>query len=130
VPSVDVELRAAFRYGLSANVLFSWEEQGPRANGQGVTRDMSTNGLFVYSKVLPPENASLGLEVGFPPLQEGSAPVRIKVRGRVVRVEREPAEPFRNGFAVSSESTSWLSCENSGTRARATVRVSSSRLLH
>ena len=79
---------------------------------------MSTNGLFVYSKVLPPENASLGLEVGFAPLHEGSAPVRIKVRGRVVRVEREPAEPFRNGFAVSSESTSLLGCENSGTCER------------
>ena len=116
MPSVDVELRAALRYALSANVLFSWEGLGPCAKGQGVTRDMSTNGLFVYSKVLPPENASLGLEVGFPPLHEGRAPVRFKVRGRVVRVERETGEPFRNGFAVSSERTSLLSCENSGTR--------------
>jgi hypothetical protein len=116
VPSVDVELRAALRYALSANVLFSWEGRGPYAKGQGVTRDMSTNGLFVYSKVLPPENASLGLEVGFPPLHKGSAPVRIKVRGRVVRVEREPAESFRNGFAVASESTSLLRYENSDTR--------------
>jgi hypothetical protein len=105
----------ALRYALSADVLLSWEEQGAYAKGEGVTRDMSTNGLFVYSKVLPPENAPSRLEVVFPPLREGGAPVRSKVRGRVVRVEKEPVEPPRNGFAVSSESTSLLSCENSGT---------------
>lgn len=103
----------ALRYALSADVLLSWEEHGAYTKGKGVTRDMSLNGLFVYSKVLPPETVPIRLEVVFPPLQ-GDAPVRIKVRGRVVRVERKPADPSRNGFAVSSESTSLLSCENSG----------------
>jgi hypothetical protein len=112
VPSVDVELRAALRYALSANVLFSFEGC---AKGEGVTRDMSTKGLFVYSKVLPPENASLRLEVSFQPLLQGCGPVRIGVRGRVVRVETGKAKPFRSGFAVSSESTNLLDSENGGT---------------
>jgi PilZ domain len=108
-----VELRVALRYALSAEVLLSWEEHGAFTKEKGVTRDMSVHGLFVYSKVLPPEKVPIRLEVVFPPLQ-GDAPIRIKVRGQVVRVERKPAEPSRNGFAVSSESTSLLSCENSG----------------
>jgi hypothetical protein len=114
VLTTDVGLRAALRYSLSATVLFSWEERGSYAKGDGVTRDMSTNGLFVYSRILPPKDASLRLEVGFPPLRESGVPVRIKVRGRVVRVEKVLTEPGRNGFAVSSESTSLLGGENSG----------------
>ena len=105
---MDVERRATLRYTVSATVLFSWEERGSYAKGEGVTRDMSTNGLFVYSEILPPEDASIRLEVGFPPLRESGAPVRIRVRGRVVRIERVPAERARYGFAVSSESTSLL----------------------
>jgi len=108
-----VELRVALRYALSADVLLSWEEHGAHAKGKGVTRDMSIRGLFVYSRVLPPEKVPIRLEVVFPPLQ-GDAPIRIKVRGQVVRVEKEPTEPSHNGFAVSSESTSLLSYENSG----------------
>ena len=77
MPIIDVELRAGLRYTLSAAALFSWEERGSYAKGEGVTRDMSTNGLFVYSKILPPEGASIRLEVGFPPLRENGAPVRI-----------------------------------------------------
>ena len=116
MPSVDVELRAAWRYALRANLIFSFEGQGEScAKGEGRTRDMSTDGLFVYSKVLPPENAAVWLVVGFPPLYEGSAPVRIRVRGRVVRVETETAKSFLSGFAVSSESTSLLSSEHGGT---------------
>jgi hypothetical protein len=115
VPSNEVERRLALRYAVSANVLFSWEERGAYTKGEGVTRDMSTNGLFVYSNILPPESAPVRIEVVFPPLLEPGMPVRIKVRGRVTRVERELAGTFESGFAVSSVSTSLLSHEDSGT---------------
>jgi len=74
-------------------------------NGAGVTRDMSTKGVFVYSMVLPPKNASVDMEVAFPPLRENAPPVRIHVRGRIVRTERNTVVPAHDGFAVTSEST-------------------------
>lgn len=103
---IQVELRAASRYSLSANVVFSWqEERGVRLKGEGITRDMSTKGVFVYSVVLPPERAPITMEVAFPPLREGASPVRIHLHGQVMRVESYPADPVHNGFAVASEST-------------------------
>ena len=115
MPSNEVERRLALRYAVSANVLFSWEERGAYARGEGVTRDMSTHGLFVYSNILPPESTAVRIEVVFPPLLERGMPVRIKVRGRVTRVEGELAGTFQSGFAVSSVSTSLLSHEASDT---------------
>jgi hypothetical protein len=34
-----------------------------------VTRDMSTERVFVYSMVLRPKNAEIDMEVAFPPLR-------------------------------------------------------------
>lgn len=115
MPSKEVERRLALRYAVSADVLFSWEERGAYTKGEGVTRDMSTHGLFVYSSILPPESAPVRIEVVFPPLLERGMPVRIKVRGRVTRVEEELAGALQSGFAVSSVSTSLLSHEDLAT---------------
>jgi hypothetical protein len=62
-----LQLREAVRYPVRASVLFSWEEErGIHLEGTGVTRDMSTKGVFVYSMVLPPKNAQVDMEVAFP----------------------------------------------------------------
>ena len=101
-----VQLREASRYPVRARVLFSWnEERGIHLEGTGVTRDMSTKGVFVYSMVLPPKNASVDMEVAFPPLRENAPPVRIHVRGRIVRTESNRVDPVHAGFAITSEST-------------------------
>jgi hypothetical protein len=101
-----VQLREAVRYPLGASVLFSsQDERGIHLKGAGVTRDMSTKGVFVYSMVLPPKNASVDMEVAFPPLRENAPPVRIHVRGRIVRTESNTVDPVQGGFAVTSEST-------------------------
>jgi hypothetical protein len=75
---------------------------------------MSTKGVFVYSAVLPPEDAPISMEVAFPPLREGASPVRIYLHGLVVRVERYPADPIHSGFAVTSESTIMRGDEHRG----------------
>jgi hypothetical protein len=101
-----MQLRGASRYPVRANVLFSWdEERGIHLEGTGVTRDMSIKGVFVYSMVLPPKNASVAMEVAFPPLRENAPPVRIHVRGRIVRTESNTVDPVHAGFAITSEST-------------------------
>jgi hypothetical protein len=101
-----VQLREAVRYPVMASVLFSWEEDRIHFEGTGVTRDMSTEGVFVYSMVLPPKNAQIDMEVAFPPLREEAQPVRMHVRGRIVRTESSIFDPAYGGFAVTSESTS------------------------
>jgi len=101
-----VQLREAVRYPVRASVLFSWDEaRGIHLEGTGVTRDMSIKGVFVYSMVLPPKNASVDMEVAFPPLRENAPPVRIHVRGRIVRTESNRVDPVHAGFAITSEST-------------------------
>lgn len=87
-------------------MLFSWgEERGIHSNGAGVTRDMNTKGVFVYSRALPPKNASVDMEVTIPALREDVTPVRIHVRGRIVRTESNTVDPVHSGFAIISEST-------------------------
>jgi hypothetical protein len=111
-----VESRAVVRYPLSATVLFSWEqERGVGSKAEGITRDMSTHGVFVHSQVLPPENVTVRMEVTFPPLEEGAPPVQFDVQGRVVRVERNTRDPVYNGFAVSTEKTILRGAEHNGT---------------
>jgi hypothetical protein len=101
-----VELREAIRYALRASVLFSWEEErGIHLNGAGVTRDINTKGVFVYSRTLPPRNASIDMELTIPALREDAPPVRIHVRGRIVRTESNTVDPVHDGFAITSEST-------------------------
>src|ERR1700758_2776906 len=101
-----MQLRGASRYPVRASVLFSWdEERGIHLEGTGVTRDMSIKGVFVYSMVLPSKNASVAMEVAFPPLRENAPPVRIHVRGRIVRTESNTVDPVHAGFAITSEST-------------------------
>jgi len=101
-----VELREAIRYPLRASVVFSWEEErGIHLNGAGVSRDMSTKGVFVYSAALPPKNVSVDMEVTIPALREDAPPVRIHVRGRIVRTESNTVDPVHGGFAITSERT-------------------------
>jgi PilZ domain len=101
-----VQLREAVRYPVRASVFFSWdEERGIHLEGTGVTRDMSTKGVFVYSMVLPPKNASVDMEVTIPALREDAPSVRIHVRGRIVRTESNAVDPVHGGFAITSEST-------------------------
>jgi hypothetical protein len=104
--NTGVESRKALRYPLSANVVFSWgEESGARQKAEGITRDISVEGTYVFSGVLPPEKAAIQMEVDLPSLREGASPLRIHIQGHVSRIEKDPRDPVHDGFAVTSEST-------------------------
>lgn len=70
---------------------------------EGITRDMSSSGAFIYAAVGPTEHVPARIEFELPPLEERKAPLRVRVKARVVRVERDPADPVHSGFAVSYE---------------------------
>jgi hypothetical protein len=127
--NILLQLRDAVRYPVRASVIFSWEEDRVHLEGTGVTRDMSTNGVFVYSMVLPPQNAQIGMEVAFVPLSEEAPPVKMHVQGRIVRTEGDIVDPAYRGFAVISQSTSLRAAVNGDERRRQTTLKRSLRRL-
>jgi hypothetical protein len=99
-----VKLREAFRYPLRLPAIFTWQGENRISHRtEGVTRDVSTKGVFVNAVVTPPEEAAIRIEFDFPPLREGADLVRICVDGHVVRVDRDEADPTHSGFAAISD---------------------------
>ena len=96
-----MELRNRLRYRLSADALFAWE--GPQRNrllGEGVTRDISVAGAFIFTRTCPPVGAIVELEVFLSSgLGSGGRRVHIKTQAKVIRVEHSAAE----GFAAVSQ---------------------------
>jgi PilZ domain len=118
-----MELRNRVRYRLSAAAFFFWEgPQGHRLSAEGVTRDISVAGAFIYTRTCPPVGATLELEILLSTAPRGGVKtVQIKTEARVIRVEHSATgEGFaavskdftllfesktRNAFGVSSADT-------------------------
>ena len=99
-----MEQRRVFRYAIVATAAFAWQDKGGiTQRSEGITRDMSGSGAFIYAAVGPTEQVPVRIEFELPPLEEGKAPLRVRVKASVVRVERDPADPVHSGFAVSYE---------------------------
>lgn len=89
------------RYRLSAEAVFSWEgpQQG-RLVGQGVTRDISVAGAFIFTRTTPPVGATVELEIYFSsPVGTEGRSVQIKTNAKVIRVDHEVS---CEGFAAIS----------------------------
>jgi PilZ domain len=97
-----MELRNRVRYRLKADAVFAWEgAQHDRFLGEGLTRDISLAGAFIFTLTCPPVGATVQLDVLLSPTT--SAPgksVRIKAEAKVVRVEHSGA---LEGFAAVSQ---------------------------
>ena len=108
------ELRRYDRYRLGAPAVFWWDEpEGTRKEASGVTRDISTIGIFVESTACPPLGARVQLQVSLPSLHGNLPGWRLEAEGHVVRVDGKE-EGFANGFAVSNgELTAKLKTRNS-----------------
>ena len=91
------------RYQLGAPAIFSWQSaQHKRMQGEGVTRDISPLGAFVFTPTCPPVEATIQIEVLLPPLTQAKATTRIKAEARVLRVEPNHEKGVASGFAVLS----------------------------
>ena len=99
-----MKVREAFRYPLRLPAIFTWQGENRISHTtEGVTRDVSTKGVFVNAVATPPEEAAIRIEFDFPPVREGADLFRICVDGHVVRVDRDEADPNHNGFAAISD---------------------------
>jgi hypothetical protein len=87
---------------MNAPVLFLWkDESGIGHQGGGFTRDISSNGVFVFcSANCPPAGSDIAMEIAFPPLEDDVQGLQIKAQGRVVRVDQTEGPA---GFAAATD---------------------------
>ncbi|MGZ4832078.1 MAG: PilZ domain-containing protein [Terriglobales bacterium] len=93
-----VDLRQTKRYYLQATVLYSWKDaRGPANVAEGMTRDISVQGIFVNAPECPAAAQHLSIDVLLPSLRQ-TAQVRLHGEGVVLRVDYSESKPC--GFAV------------------------------
>jgi hypothetical protein len=98
--SVSMELRNRVRYRLSADAVFTWDGPSQRLQGEGITRDISVAGAFIFTRTCPPVGATVELEVFLSSTPTKVKMVQIKTIAKVIRVEHsEKVE----GFAAVSQ---------------------------
>jgi hypothetical protein len=102
--SRTIEQRKSHRYCLSAPVFFYWATpNGPPQNGEGMTRDIDTNGAYINASEPPPVGALVQMDIMLPNLSGGPG-VHLTGEGIVLRVEPPNAKTTSasdSGFAVS-----------------------------
>jgi len=113
------------RYRFSADAVFAWE--GPELNrllGEGVTRDISVAGAFIFTRTCPPVGARIELEIFLSRTSGNNGrTVHIKTEARVVRVEHVSGA---DGFAAISQDFTLLFDH----KGKNELCVSSSEMLH
>jgi hypothetical protein len=80
--------------------MFRWSgPEGGHYQGEGVTRDMSIAGVFVFTATCPPPNSVIQVEAFFPLSNDGSKAL-MKADMIVLRVEHDIAGSERSGFSA------------------------------
>jgi hypothetical protein len=81
-------------------VIFEWKDQlGQHVIG-GFSHDVSTKGLRLICKQLPPLNASGDLHLMLPPAHNSSHSVQLQAAGKVARILSSAEGP---GVAITAE---------------------------
>jgi hypothetical protein len=81
-------------------VIFHWMgPDGKRFQGEGATRDMSVESVFVLTATCPPPHVAVQLEVILP-LSDGASKAQMKADMVVVRVHHDIAGNLRSGFSA------------------------------
>lgn len=107
------EHRRFVRYRLCLPVLFMWNDEKGRAHrGEGLSRDISIHGLYVWSDIQPPSERNLMVEVFLPGLRSSSEPpLCMETEARVMRVDERKSAKSSAGFALAGEQLTVLEPE-------------------
>ena len=98
--SVSKELRNRVRYRLTADAVFTWDGPSQSLRGEGITRDISVAGAFIFTRTCPPVGATVELEMFLSSIPTRAKSVQIKTIAKVIRVEHSPTV---EGFAAVSQ---------------------------
>jgi PilZ domain len=103
----DPDVRRFQRFQLQIVALFSWKSGGSRQKGQGVTRDISSNGIVVEADVVPPLNTPVQVSLQCAPAVPGRRALTISAKGRVIRRDLLPEneKPGKYSFAICFDSS-------------------------
>jgi hypothetical protein len=99
-----LERREQTRYGVRALVDFEWLDSGVVRRGHGLTKDISTKGMFIYSDIEPPAKADLRVEVSFRNITSLTTNLLMKAKGLVIRGEPATNPGSQKGFAILNRS--------------------------
>jgi hypothetical protein len=101
---MTTELRKSARYHMGAPVVFIWKDQnGGSRRSEGITRDMSGAGAFVWAESCPPVGAVLRCEIFLPATSPGAKRLLVTSTATTRRVDLPLSEHHREGFAVQFE---------------------------
>jgi hypothetical protein len=102
----QMELRKRVRHRLAADAEFTWEgAERTCLHGEGVTRDISLSGAYIFSLTCPPVGATIQLDVSLLQVDSRSRTLRSKTGATVIRVEHANTDGDE-GFAVVLEGLS------------------------
>ena len=94
------ERRKQTRFNLRLPVRFGYQDQAEVAHkGDGFTRDISLQGVYVYSESLPPADSEIDLDIYFTSLLEADKNVRWMAKAKVIRLEPSAIDERTGGFA-------------------------------
>jgi len=96
-----MERRGTTRFRLRLAVAYSWKDAAGVVNGgEGQSRDLSSHGIYVQSKLIPPLGAYVEMNVFL--LQSGqlALPAELHAEGRIVRIESGNSSSEMAGFAA------------------------------
>ena len=81
-------MRSAYRYEIPAPVSFSWSFCGePTQTAEGLTRDISHCGVWIWTNSCPPVGALIQMTVSLPRINGSVRAMSIAGEGIVVRIE-------------------------------------------
>ncbi len=99
-----LERREHTRYGIRALVDFEWMDGAVVRRGQGITRDISSKGMFIYSEFELLEKADVLVDVSFRDVDPRSTNLLMRAKGLVIRVEPAAEPGSQQGFAILNRS--------------------------
>jgi hypothetical protein len=85
-------------------VHFKWQDGEIHYIGSGLTRDISSNGMFIYANSVPPEKADIELDVSFHSVANPDSNLQMNAAAVVIRVEGTAGPEGHSGFALLNRS--------------------------
>jgi hypothetical protein len=95
------------RFALRARVHFGWTDQeGVMRKGEGFSRDISSNGVYVYAEwhAQPQRNADIEVDITLPSFSEAHRTLHMRGKAKIMRVEPTATGEHYGGFVAVVDS--------------------------